>query len=138
MIENPPAVSLSREILAVPGVDTVYRPWDLSLATHGKTPEPGGSTEDSRAIGEVLQAAVDNGVVPGIACGGLSHVRRWVNAGFKMIAVNSDVGVLVDATSRLLRDSREEVEGMEAKRQGPGDGAGGPGSSLQAGEIRRA
>ena len=89
MIENPPAVSLSREILAVPGVDAVYiGAWDLSLATHGKTPEPGGSTEDSRAIGEVLQAAVDNGVVPGIACGGLSHVRRWVNAGFKMIAVN--------------------------------------------------
>ena len=56
MIENPPAVRAAKEILAVPGVDAVYiGPWDLSLSTHGKTPEPGGSEEDSRAIESVRQ-----------------------------------------------------------------------------------
>jgi 4-hydroxy-2-oxoheptanedioate aldolase len=110
MIENPPAVRAAKEILAVPGVDAVYiGPWDLSLSTHGKTPEPGGSEEDSRAIESVRSAAVSNGVAPGIACGGLPHVRRWVTAGFKLIAINSDVGIVVDATSRLLRESREAV-----------------------------
>ena len=125
MIENPPAVKAAKEILAVPGVDAVYiGPWDLSLSTHGKTPEPGGSEEDSRAIESVLSAAISNGVAPGIACGGLSHVKRWVNAGFKLIAVNSDVGVVVDATSRLLGESRELVSALPVPTDVTGNKSG--------------
>jgi 4-hydroxy-2-oxoheptanedioate aldolase len=121
MIENPPAVKIASELLAVPGVDAVYiGPWDLSLSTHGRAPEPGGSQEDSRAIQSVLDAAVSHGVAPGIACGGISHVKRWVSAGFKLIAVNSDVGIVVDATSRLLRESRDLLRYLPPKNEVPG------------------
>ena len=110
MIENPAAVQLAPEILAVPGVDAVYiGPWDLSLSIHGKTPDPGASDKDAQAIEAVRQAAVSNEVVPGIACGGIEQATRWVEAGFKMIAVNSDVGVLVGATSALVAGARQAV-----------------------------
>ncbi|HXW77867.1 MAG TPA: aldolase/citrate lyase family protein [Acidimicrobiales bacterium] len=124
MIENPPAVKVASEILAVPGVDAVYiGPWDLSLSTHGKAPQPGGSEEDSRAIESVRKAAVSNGVAPGIACGGFSHVKRWVEAGFKLIAVNSDVGIVNEAAARLLRESRELVRSLPANDVVRGDGS---------------
>jgi 4-hydroxy-2-oxoheptanedioate aldolase len=123
MIENPPAVRAAPEILAVPGVDAVYiGPWDLSLSTHGKAPQPGGSEEDSRAIESVRQAAVSHGVAPGIACGGFSHVKRWVEAGFKLIAVNSDVGIVNDAAAKLLQESRELVQSLAAANVARGDG----------------
>jgi 4-hydroxy-2-oxoheptanedioate aldolase len=130
MIENPRAVRAAPEILAVPGVDAVYiGPWDLSLSTHGKSPQPGGSEEDSRAIESVRKAAVDNGVAPGIACGGFSHVKRWVEAGFKLIAVNSDVGIVNDAAARLLRESRELVQSLPAANVVSGEGHDGAGAS---------
>jgi len=117
MIETPHAVSQATEILSVPGVDAVYiGPWDLSLAIHQKTPVPGGSEADREAIEAVRLAAASSGVVPGMACGGLAHVKRWVAEGFKMIAVNSDVGMLVGAASSLLEESRQAASQAKSAR----------------------
>jgi 4-hydroxy-2-oxoheptanedioate aldolase len=108
MIETPGAASQATEILSVPGVDGTYiGPWDLSLAIHHRAPEPGGSEADRAAIETVRLAAESCGVTPGIACGGLEHVRHWLAQGFKMIAVNSDVGMLVTAAASLLEESRK-------------------------------
>ncbi len=72
MIENPAAVELAPEILAVPGVDAVYiGPWDLSLSITARPPTRGLPDKDAQAIEAVRQAAVSNGVAPGIACGGI-------------------------------------------------------------------
>jgi 2-keto-3-deoxy-L-rhamnonate aldolase RhmA len=46
-------------------------------------------------------------VVPGIACGGVAHVRRWLARGFRFLAVNSDTGLLTQAASEVLAASRE-------------------------------
>jgi 4-hydroxy-2-oxoheptanedioate aldolase len=107
MIETPAAVSRASEILAVPGIDAVYiGPWDLSLAIHQRTPTPGGDEADGRAIETIREAAERVGVTPGIACGGAAHVQRWIAAGFRMIAVNSDAGLLMTSASSLLEESR--------------------------------
>jgi 4-hydroxy-2-oxoheptanedioate aldolase len=107
MIETPQAVGQAAEILSVPGVDAVYvGPWDLSLAIHRRTPTPGGDEQDREAIEAVKIAAEKCGVTPGMACGGIAHVQHWLAEGFRMIAVNSDVGMLVGAAATLLEESR--------------------------------
>jgi len=111
MIETPAAVARADEILSTPGIDAVYiGPWDLSLAIHGRTPTPGGDETDRLAIETIRETAERCGVTPGIACGGAAHVERWIAAGFRMIAVNSDVGLLVASASSLLESGRRAAD----------------------------
>jgi 4-hydroxy-2-oxoheptanedioate aldolase len=110
MIETPAAVARADEILSTPGIDAVYiGPWDLSLAIHERTPTPGGDEADRQAIEKIRETAERHGVTPGIACGGADQVERWIAAGFRMIAVNSDVGLLVASASSLLESGRRAV-----------------------------
>lgn len=113
MIETPEAVAQAREILSVPGVDAVYiGPWDLSLTVNGGAPDPGSSDRDVELIDAIRDAAEAAGVSPGIACGGIDHVRRWLPRGFRFVAINSDVGFLSQAASTTLAESRELCEGL--------------------------
>ena len=79
MIVTTQAVEHAADILAVPGIDAVYiGPWDLpSRFTRGPRTLV-VMKSDRQAIAAVRDAAQACGVTPGIACGGISHVSRWI------------------------------------------------------------
>jgi 4-hydroxy-2-oxoheptanedioate aldolase len=105
MVETVEAVERIDEILAVPGIDAVFVvPNDLAvsagLAPTGQPTEP----EHLRMIEEVLSACVRHDVVAGIACGDAAWTRRWRDAGFRMLAVPSDIDLLRNAARALLAE----------------------------------
>jgi 4-hydroxy-2-oxoheptanedioate aldolase len=108
MVETVEAVERIEEILAVPGIDAVFvGPSDLAvsmgLAPTGRPTEAG----HVRLIETVLTACLKHGVVAGIACGDAAWTRRWRDAGFRMLAVPSDIDMLRSRAKLLLQEIRD-------------------------------
>lgn len=105
MIETVEAVERADEILAVPGIDGVLvGPSDLGVsagfAPSGKPTDPG----HLRLIETALDACLRHGVVAGIACGDVAYARRWREAGFRMLAVPSDVDLIRSGSRTMLEE----------------------------------
>ena len=102
MIETEAAVAAVDSIASVPGVDALYvGPSDLSV-TLGLTPRL--DHDDDRftaALGAVLTAARENGVVPAIHADPEIAARR-ASEGFSMVTVVSDVQALIDGARSAL------------------------------------
>ncbi|MEX1023116.1 MAG: aldolase/citrate lyase family protein [Dehalococcoidia bacterium] len=95
MIETPEGIANLDEILAVPGVDAAYiGPSDLAYAL-GMTPT--GDNHDERhqqVCLEIMEACRRRQVAPGIHTGSLEFTQKWLEAGFQMVTLGSDVGFM--------------------------------------------
>jgi 4-hydroxy-2-oxoheptanedioate aldolase len=112
MIETREGLDNLDAIAATPGLDGLYiGPSDLSLALGlrpgGVVDEPG---EDRRALSEeiehIREACVAHGIIPGMHCSGARAAQRYTEAGFRMITVGVDSGMLRGALSRELSTAR--------------------------------
>jgi 4-hydroxy-2-oxoheptanedioate aldolase len=108
MIETPAAVARADEILAVPGIDAVFvGPMDLAVAAGIK---PSFKAEDPRhreSIEAILRACQRHGIAAGIYGGSARMVLEWRDAGFRLLATNSDAAMMRLAASSMLREIRE-------------------------------
>jgi len=99
--EHVEAVARIREIVRVPGVDAVFvGPYDLS-ASMGKP----GQVEDpevARAVDRVREAVLEAGKPLGIYCSDPQAARRYIDRGFRLIGLGTDLGHLVRATREAL------------------------------------
>ena len=89
-------------IAATDGVDGVFiGPADLSAALgyRGKPDHP----EVQKAIEEAVQVITRAGKAAGILSADEAQARRYLGLGFSFVAVGSDVGLLVKATSELAK-----------------------------------
>ena len=104
-IETKEAVENLDEILAVPGVDTVYvGPMDLSISL-GITPEMDGDAEEyARARSSILEGCCRHGVVAGVNSTART-ARKRIEDGFRMVLVTGDVRA-------LARAAREDIRGV--------------------------
>lgn len=120
MIETAGGIRAVDEILAVPGVDAVYvGPNDLALS-HGLTPSATVERPEHAQLIEVILAACQRrGVTAGIHCGSVETARRWREAGFRMLNVNSDAVLMRQGAAAV-------IEGLR------GDSARAPGTSSYA------
>jgi len=108
MVETPEAVEAVDEILAVPGVDGILiGPYDLSLSTNLTVETPGEKPKDVEQIKRVLEACDRAGVPAGITCAAPDDVRRRRAQGFRLLQLGSDLGLLSQAATEIVRDARE-------------------------------
>ena len=107
MVETVEAMDDLEEIVSTPGVDVVYvGPNDLSL-THGMAPSVTVDEEAHLGLVErVLDSCRRNSVVAGIHCGGAVTARRWSDAGFRFITVDSDYAFIAGAAGQALAKVR--------------------------------
>ncbi len=122
MIETQEALDNVEAIAATPGLDGLYiGPSDLSLSL-GLTPH-----QDSRepvmveAIGRILAAAKDNGIVAGIHNASGAYAREMGEKGFDLVSVSNDTRLLADAASAAVSGARgNAVPGEAATGSGGG------------------
>lgn len=110
MIETAEALENLDDILSVDGVDCAYiGPSDLAYAL-GMTPT--GDNSDPRHVETVLsilEACKRHGVAPGAHTGSLEFTTKWLDAGFQMVTLGSDVGFMRQAAGQQLAAAREQT-----------------------------
>jgi 4-hydroxy-2-oxoheptanedioate aldolase len=107
MIETPEAVEAVDEILAVPGVDGIMiGSYDLSLSTNLTVERPGDKPKDVEQITRVLQACERARVPAGIPCLTPEDVRRRQGEGFRLLQLGSDLGLLSQIATEVVRAAR--------------------------------
>lgn len=110
MVETAPALAAVDDLLAVPGVDAVFTgPADLALSLGlppTLSPEPG--SEHEQAILRIAQAARAARTAAWIAGGSTPAWRRWAEAGYGLVSVASDVGLLRGASRAAAREARAQ------------------------------
>ena len=107
MIETVLAVSLAREILAVPGIDAVFvGPNDLAVSAGVESSYEGRHPEHRRLIEEIATAAKESGVAAGIMCGTAEVALQWHHVGFVMLGMQGDTRLLAAASHDLVARTR--------------------------------
>ena len=107
MIETHAAVDNVDAILDVPGVDGVFvGPNDLAISHSGAKAGAGKSERDVEMIGRVAAACARRGRVAGISCTGPEDAHRWAEAGYSLLGLPSDAGLLGDAMVAQLAAAR--------------------------------
>lgn len=100
-IECEKGVANAAEIAAVPGVDVLFvGPGDLStnMGAMGNPSAP----HVQAAIESVLNAALAQGKAAGILAPQHADAERYLKAGFTMVAVGSDLGLLARGSDELV------------------------------------
>jgi len=104
MIETRTALDNIDAIAATPGIDALFiGPYDLSTALSGGKAQDIHAPEVDRAIDRIRDAAVKAGKIPGIYCRDAARARAMAERGFKFIPVASDLGIVRDGASAILK-----------------------------------
>lgn len=111
MIETSDGVRNVDAIAATPGVDAIYiGPGDLALGlglsawSDDWTPEE--ASIHAEAIERIRTACVSHGVAPGIHTGDGATANRYLEQGFLMITVASDLGLITQGGAAELARAR--------------------------------
>ncbi|HUP21950.1 MAG TPA: aldolase/citrate lyase family protein [Thermoanaerobaculia bacterium] len=114
MIETRDGLANLEEIVSTPGLGAVFvGPSDLALAL-GLPPR--GDTDDAShlaAVDEILRACKRRGVPAGIHTSSLAWAKRRLAAGFELVTLVSDAGLLMQGVSAALEAVRPTLEGGE-------------------------
>jgi 4-hydroxy-2-oxoheptanedioate aldolase len=108
MVETIEAIEAIDEILEVPGVDAVFiGPSDLAVAMGIDPSRAFENADHEKLVRHVLMACRKRLVVAGMFCGGSEQAIRWRDAGFTMLALQTDARLLRSATEAIVRSVRE-------------------------------
>lgn len=103
MIESAEAVKNLDQILATPGLDSVYvGPSDLSVSMGESAGFDPLFPEVLKAIELIAAKATKAGVVPGIHVGSVAYAKRCRDMGYRLITYLSDFRLLQQATARSI------------------------------------
>ena len=107
MIETVEAVENLGSILDVPGVDgVVVGPNDLAISHSGGNEGAGTSPRDVELIEQIARECASRGLAAGISCTSGEDARRWQRAGYSLLALPSDAGLLGQAMVQTLAVAR--------------------------------
>ncbi len=107
MIETADGLANLGEIAATPGVDGLFvGPNDLALSLGLPVSPTEPHPEERAAIARVAAACKANGIVAGIFCGGASIAGEWIDAGYRLLALDTDAAWLTQATQAALAEAR--------------------------------
>jgi 4-hydroxy-2-oxoheptanedioate aldolase len=104
MIETRGGLENVRAIARVPGLSGLYvGPSDLANAL-GCSPKPVPTDPVViKAIEEIVKAAQDGGIVPGIHCGTVEHAKEMIELGYRFVSVSTDIR-LIQGVCRTIVD----------------------------------
>lgn len=109
-IESEMGVRNSREIAAVEGVDVLFvGPGDLS--TNMGFMNQAGAPLVQKAIYDVVAATNAEGKSAGIWATDRADARHYIENGFRMVTVGSDLGLLAKGLDDLVASFKEECNG---------------------------
>ena len=111
MIETAEALDNLDEILSVEGVDCAYiGPSDLAYAIGlkpvGDNPDP----KHQETMLSILEACKRHGVASGAHTGSLEYTTKWLDAGFQMVNLGSDIGFMRASASMELSAARSQTD----------------------------
>ncbi len=104
--EHIEAVANIEAIVKVPGIDAVFvGPYDLSasMGKPGQIKDP----EVQAAMGKVRQAALKAGVKLGIYCSDANSARSFLQQGYTLIGLSTDLNYLVESAAAALAAARK-------------------------------
>jgi 4-hydroxy-2-oxoheptanedioate aldolase len=103
--EHVQAVENAEKIFAVPGIDAVFvGPNDL-MSSMGLEPRMESEEKDVvEAMRHIRETAARHGVAPGLHTGGAGAARRRIDEGWRFIAVQSDLALMVAAAQKVVED----------------------------------
>jgi 4-hydroxy-2-oxoheptanedioate aldolase len=111
MIETEQAVLALDEILDVPGIDgALVGPNDLAISHAGGNEGAGVSDYDVEMIERVADGCRKRGLAAAISVGSVADAKRWEAAGYSLIALPSDAGLLGDGLAQAFAGVREKVD----------------------------
>jgi 2-dehydro-3-deoxyglucarate aldolase/4-hydroxy-2-oxoheptanedioate aldolase len=104
-VETPDGVQQADAIAQVEGVDCLFvGPADLSvsLGVPGEMRHP----RMNAAVTRVLEASRAHARIAGIMAGSVADARRFVDLGFRFVALSSDLSIIARAARTLVSDLR--------------------------------
>jgi 4-hydroxy-2-oxoheptanedioate aldolase len=111
MIEDSEGLAAAESIAALPGVSGLFvGPADLALALFG---DPGlaGAPQTIAAAAPVASACRNAGIIAGVYAGPSGDaLRTWRDAGFTMLAVDSDSNILITGARARARAARDALD----------------------------
>jgi 4-hydroxy-2-oxoheptanedioate aldolase len=113
MIETPDGIRNVDAIAATPGVDAIYiGPGDLALGMGlSAWPEdwtPAEATLHAETVERIRRSCVEHGVAPGIHTGDGATARRYLEQGFQMVTVASELGLITGGAKAHIAMARGE------------------------------
>lgn len=110
MVETAEALAEIDEIAAAPGVDVVFvGPFDLALALGTTVDALLDDTSPGSALGRIVTAAEDAGVVVGAFAGDPATAARMRAHGIDALAVTTDIAVVEAGAAAVLMADRESA-----------------------------
>ncbi len=107
MIETKEGIDNLDEILSTPGIDCAYiGPSDLAYALGMAPTGDNRNEEHQQVVMEIYEACRRNGVAPGIHTSSLEFTQKWLEAGFQMVTLGSDVGFMRNRAAQELAEAR--------------------------------
>ncbi|MCA9849648.1 MAG: 2,4-dihydroxyhept-2-ene-1,7-dioic acid aldolase [Dehalococcoidia bacterium] len=95
MIETPEGIANLDEILSVPGVDAAYvGPSDLAYALGMQPTGDNADPKHKQTCLDIMEACKRHNVAPGMHTGSLEYTKMWLEAGFQMVTLGSEVGFM--------------------------------------------
>lgn len=111
MIENRAGLEELDAIAAVPGLTGIFvGPADLALSLEGD-PYRANAASVVEIAERIAAACTGAGIVPAVYAGGAGQVGRWRDAGFTMLAVDSDSTLLQFAARAAVEGARDQLAG---------------------------
>ncbi len=115
MVETTDAIEALDEILEVPGIDAVFiGPSDLAVSMGVDPSRAFENADHEKLVRQVLSACRRRGIMAGMFCGGAEQAIRWRDAGFNMLALQTDARLLRAAAEALVRSVREQPKAESA------------------------
>ena len=114
MVETNEGLANVDAIAATPGVDAIYiGPGDLALGLglgwDSESRTASGNRAHAAAVERIRDACERHGVTPGIHVGDAETSFRYVEQGFRLITVASDIGLIAGGAAATLARVRQGV-----------------------------
>jgi 4-hydroxy-2-oxoheptanedioate aldolase len=102
--EHISAVEIADEIYSVPGVDAVFvGPNDLARTMRTPDGKPPSKQYFEDTLTRIREAAVRNGIAPGLHVFSIDDAERRIAEGWQFIAVNSELKMMTVGATELAR-----------------------------------
>ena len=115
MVETREGLERAEEIAATPGLDGIYLgPADLALSLGLPPTTNVTKPEHAEAVSKIKEACRRHGIAAGIQAASGERAKKHAEAGFDMVTVATDAGLLKDAAGREVAMARGECAGPGA------------------------
>jgi len=112
MVETVQAVNMVDDILSVPGIDAVFvGPNDLAVSAGLESSYEGRDPRHRAMIEKIAKSAREHEVTAGIMCGTPEVAKQWHDAGYRMLALESDTRLLMSAAEQIAERAKKLVGG---------------------------